>query len=462
VTSWATWYIQAILHMARTEAKDTLARLLMEQEYEQDAAWGLFQLARTDAPSSMVWPRNWSMRAKNFDFVWRARAGETEVGFVEPLRVEVSALLRTRVDEILAERAAAEYPEDFDHRLKQLAVALAEVDGRASSETVLDILNFPEPSAWPYGAWSRIHGLEALLMQGVVLPSGKTWEIVEPIIKHVRAHRWNPQELSLMSHVVCIVLFTDDPSASIQRVRLLIEEKLLSTEGLPGLTKALGYSRCPVAVALLRELANDNGRIQHLGDDWVDAVARVDSKEARDLLMSFVDPTLAPLSRELIRHHDGRLVRRLAELAQRDATVQRRMFDLAKENIPASQATVLGKVLASLGTLDALLASLELLRDDDTGGGSYELHRAIERAFVEHRPYGGSSNVLTMVPRSSNAIRGRLMEMVQSDPLRRKSAFALLNEIEKWRMWHGRPDGEPRSPKMEASFLWPPELEGNE
>jgi hypothetical protein len=278
----------------------------------------------------------------------------------------------------------------------------------------------------------------------------------------VRAHRWNPQELSLMSHVVCIVLFTDDPSASIQRVRLLIEEKLLSTEGLPGLTKALGYSRCPVAVALLRELANDNGRIQHLGDDWVDAVARVDSKEARDLLMSFVDPTLAPLSRELIRHHDGRLVRRLAELAQRDATVQRRMFDLAKENIPASQATVLGKVLASLGTLDALLASLELLRDDDTGGGSYELHRAIERAFVEHRPYGGSSNVLTMVPRSSNAIRGRLMEMVQSDPLRRKSAFALLNEIEKWRMWYGRPDGEPRSPKMEASFLWPPELEGNE
>ena len=265
-----------------------------------------------------------------------------------------------------------------------------------------------------------------------------------------------------MSHVVCIVLFTDDPIASIQRVRLLIEEKLLSMEGLQGFTKALGYSRCPDAVSLLRELADDNVRVQHLGDDWVDSIARFDSQEARDLLMSFIDPTLPPLSRELIRHHDGRLVRRLAELAQRDATVQRRMFDLAKGNISGSHATVLGKVLTSLGNVDALLASLELLRDDGTGGGSYELHKNIEEAFVEHRPYRGSSNTFTMVPRSSNAIRGRLMEMVENDPLRRKSAFALLNEIEKWRMWHGRPDGEPRSPKMEAGFLWPPELEGSE
>jgi hypothetical protein len=51
------------------------------------------------------------------------------------------------------------------------------------------------------------------------------------------------------------------------------------------------------------------------------------------------------------------------------------------------------------------------------------------------------------------------MEMVQIDPMRRESPFALLNEIERWRMWHVRPDGEPRSPKMEAGFLWPPELE---
>ena len=92
----------------------------------------------------------------------------------------------------------------------------------------------------------------------------------------------------------------------------------------------------------------------------------------RDRLLSFVDPTLPPLSNELIRHHDGRLVRKLTGLAHRDAAVRQRMFDLAQENIPAAHALVLGKVLANLGTTDALLASLQLLRDGGAGGASYE------------------------------------------------------------------------------------------
>ena len=138
------------------------------------------------------------------------------------------------------------------------------------------------------------------------------------------------------------------------------------------------------------------------------------------------------------------------------------MFDLLKENIPAFARDHTRKSVGESRHYRRTSCIAELLRDDGTGGGSYELHKNIEEAFVEHRPYGGSSNTFTMVPRSSNAIRGRLMEMVQSDPLRSKSAFALLNEIEKWRMWHGRPDGEARSPKMEAGFVWPPELEGSE
>jgi hypothetical protein len=337
-------------------------------------------------------------------------------------------VLRQHIETLVAVRAAEPQPAGLNWRLKHLAIVLAELDGRASAELILEILSYPqiEPSRlrthrastqpfYLYDAWPRIHGLEALLMQGAVLSSEKTWKIVEPIIEHVRGHRWDTQESSLISHVVGIVLFTDDPSASIQRVRQLIEEKLLSMEGTRELVKALGYSRCLDAVALLRELASDTVRVQYLGNEWI-------------------------------------------ELAQRDATVQRRMFDLAKEKIPTSHAIVLGKVLANLGTTDALLASLQLLRDDGAGGASYELQKNFEEAFVEHRPYPGSSNAVTMVPRSSNAIRSRLMEMVQNDPLRRKSAFALLNEIEKWRMWHGRPDGEPRSPKMEAGFLWPPEL----
>jgi hypothetical protein len=472
VMSWTVWYVQAMIHLASDDARDLLIRLLTAPDYEHDAAWGLFQLALSERPSPLLRTRSWPMRSKDFSVVWKARTGEAESIFVEPRRAEIAAVLRRHIETLVAERAAEPQPAGINGRLKHLAIVLAELDGQASAELVLEILSYPqiEPSSlrrhrafaqpvYLYDAWPRIHGLEALLMQGVVLPSEKTWEIVEPIIEHVRAHRWNSQESSLMSHVVGIVLFTDDPSASIQRVRQLIEEKLLSMEGTEALTKALGYCRCPDAVALLRELADNNVRVQHLGNDWIDAVAKFDSQEARNLLLSFIDPALPALSNELIRHHDGRLVRRLVELAQRDATIQRRMFDLAKEKIPTSHAIVLGRVLTSLGTTPALLASLQLLRDDGAGGASYELHKNIEEAFVEHRPYRGSSNTFTMVPRSSNVIRSRLMEMVQNDPLRRKSAFVLLNEIAKWRMWHGRPDGEPRSPNLEAGFFWPPEID---
>jgi len=475
VMSWTSWYVQAMIHLASDAARDLLNRLLTAPDYEHDAAWGLFQLALRERSSPFLRARAWPMRSKDFSLIWRAREGEGESIFQEPQRTEIAAVLKQHIETLVAERAAEPQPAGLNWRLKHLAIVLAELDGRASTELILEILSYPQiersrprthrASTQPfflYDAWPRIHGLEALLMQGAVLPSAKTWGIVEPIIEHVRGHRWNTQESSPMSHVVSIVLFTDDPSASIQQVRQLIEEKLLSMEGTRGLVKALGYSHCPDAVALLRELASDTVRVQYLGNEWIDAVAHFDSQEARNLLLSFIDPALPTLSNELIRHHDGRLVRKLVELVQRDAAIRQRMFDLAQENIPATHAVVLGKVLANLGTPDALLASLQLLRDGSVGGVSYELHKTIEETFVEHRPYPGSSNAVTMVPRSSNAIRSRLMEMVQNDPLRRKSAFALLNEIEKWRMWHGRPDGEPRSPKMEAGFFWPPELEGGE
>lgn len=475
VMSWTTWYVQAMIHLASEAAGDLLIRLLTVPDYEHDAAWGLFQLALRERSSPFLRARAWPMRSKDFSLIWKARAGEAESIFVEPRRSELAAVLRQHIETLIAERAAEPQPAGLNGRLKHLVIVLGELDGQASAELVLEILSYPqiEPSrpkthrastqpVYLYDAWPRIHGLEALLMQGVALPSGKTWEIVEPIIEHIRGHRWNSQESSLISHVVGIVLFADDPSASIQRVRQLIEEKLLSMEGTRGLVKALGYSHCPDAAALLRELASDTVRVKYLGNEWIDAVAHFDSQEARNLLLSFIDPALPTLSNELIRHHDGRLVRRLVELAQRDTAIRQRMFDLAQENIPATHAVVLGKVLANLGTTDALLASLQLLRDGSVGGASYELHKTLEETFVEHRSYPGSSNAVTMVPRTSNAIRNRLLEMVQNDPLRRRSAFALLNEIEKWRMWHGRPDGEPRSPKIEAGFLWPPEPEGGE
>ena len=147
------------------------------------------------------------MRSKDFSVVWKARIGEAESIFVEPRRAEIAAVLTQHIETLVAERAAEPQPAGLNGRLKHLAIVLAELDGQSSAELVLEILSYPQiersrprthrASTHPvylYDAWPRTHGLEALLMQGAILPSEKTWEIVEPIIEHVRGHRWNTQE----------------------------------------------------------------------------------------------------------------------------------------------------------------------------------------------------------------------------------------------------------------------------
>ena len=459
MTSWTDWYIQAILQIARTDAKELLARLLSEPEYEESAAWGLFQLARTDSPSPMIWPRGWAMRNKDFSFVWKARSGESEVKFGEPLRTEVAQLISGRIDALQSERVAAEYPEDFNPRLRALANVLAELDGKASAGLILEILNMPETGKYLHSGWSRIHGLEALLMQGVILPAAETWELLEPVIQHAKEHRWNNQELGLLTHAVCIGLFTDNPHEGVERAQQFLDEKLIHVEGLRSLTRALGSSRADDATAMLQAIVADKVRAQYLGDEWIGALAQLDTSAARNLLLSFIDPSLPSMPQELIAHYDGKLVGGLVSMAQRDPDVRRRIFSVVDADLSPEQAKVLGKVLAKLGTAEALMRALDLLKDDGNQGASYELYKSLEEVFVEHRPLEGSSNAFTMVPRSSNAIRRKLLDMVRSDPKRQNSALALLNEIEEWRMRFGRPDGEPRSPIVEAGFSWPPEVE---
>ncbi|MDI1228047.1 MAG: hypothetical protein PSY14_10215 [bacterium] len=84
------------------------------------------------------------------------------------------------------------------------------------------------------------------------------------------------------------------------------------------------------------------------------------------------------------------------------------------------------------------------------------LWKQLEDAFVERRPHGESSNTFTLEPRSSNAIRARLLEMATKDDRRKQSALKLLGQIEEWRLKYGRPAGEPRHPAFDSGEPWPP------
>jgi hypothetical protein len=50
----------------------------------------------------------------------------------------------------------------------------------------------------------------------------------------------------------------------------------------------------------------------------------------------------------------------------------------------------------------------------------------------------------------------RLFKMATDDAKRRKSAFALLGQIEEWRLERGRPTDEPRHPDFQSGAPWPP------
>jgi hypothetical protein len=118
---------------------------------------------------------------------------------------------------------------------------------------------------------------------------------------------------------------------------------------------------------------------------------------------------------------------------------------------------LLAKVLGQFTDEDDRVQGLCILRDDGSGV-PYELFRSMEEAFLERRPYGPGNGTVTLVPRGSNALRKRLFEMSQKDPLRKRSAIALLGQIEVWRLEYGRPDDEPRHPMIESEVPWPPLL----
>jgi hypothetical protein len=94
---------------------------------------------------------------------------------------------------------------------------------------------------------------------------------------------------------------------------------------------------------------------------------------------------------------------------------------------------------------------------EDSGNPSvpYDLQKAIKGVFLEERPYG-KAGWFTLVPQGSNEIKARLFEMATKDDCRKQSAFALLGQIEVWRLEHGRPTTEPRHPAFDSGEMWPP------
>jgi hypothetical protein len=449
--SYVNWYTAAVKIVDRDGAEEVLLELVKVPEYELDAAQALLSLARRKQEN-----RGWGSSRMDLVRIWEARAGKRSDEFEENRRKRYADSVREVMEGLFEERGGVADTRGLDSRLKQLGGVLAVLDAQRSANLALDVMELP--GRWEYVA---VGALESLLVDGVRLSLDSILKILDPIIQPLRSRGGyiDNQNVWLLKRCLCVLAFAEPASGGVEKIREVLSGLKFSPYELGDVVAALGGSRCEEAMGLLREWAEEDGSgVERIGEPWIRAVAALGGKESKEILLSFVDPDQKVFTKEFLpdHRHGDLLASLLAGLAQRDPEVKEEIFRLANSDLPSAKRTLLAKVIAGFANPEDLVAGLGVIRDGESSGIPYELLRGMENLFLERRPVGETGNAYTLAPAASNAIRKRLFEMVLTDAARRHSAFALLGQIEVWRLEHGRPAREPRHPALESGEPWPP------
>lgn len=445
------WHVRAVAWLNLENADEVLLDVFNEPEYEIEAGWALVRLARKKVGEEER--RHW---VPNLSDIWEAREGRRESVFDEERRTRYVDAIKSRVHVLWEQRTGSEDPDSFNGRLKALAKILAHLDGRDSSELIMEILALP--GEWD--GWTRVEALEALLRSGAELPVDATLEILNPTIDHMLSQGlYNDQNSYLVKRCLCLLPYVDDPSKGADRIREILSQPGFPAHELRDVVTALGHSRSNEALTLLIELAGAvRGGLWLFARQWIEAVANLGLPGSKRTLLSFVDPEITEPRIELPDeyHSYELLASHIAALARAETEVRERIFQLCNTELPPNKRVIISNVIAQLGTHDAILAGLKLIRDGTSPPVPSDLRRGIETVLVERRPYGDRGYTYTLEPHSYNEIRTRLFEMVLSDEARSQAAFVLLGEIEVWRLDYGKPNTEPRHPAFETGEPWPP------
>jgi hypothetical protein len=445
--SYAAWHIRSVVRLDPDNADAVLTGLLNEPEYERDVAAEFVKLVTPPVPNGAFF------RKVDYKEIWAARAGLVKTSQGDR-RKRYAAALSDRIRAVLKELVAVDQKQKrpYEFRLRVLGVALAKIDGREYADVVYEVMSLPDE----WDNYGRIEAFEALLFDGVVLPTDVTLNLLNPCLDRCRKYGVQQQDEGPVKRFLCLLPFVDDPSRGFEKLRTLISELRIFDHNLRDVAEAAGHSRCEQALPFLIELASGKSRAEQLGDAWINAVAAVDTPESRSLLLSFIDPGLRGMPDEIVFSREHVLIARIVELAQGDPLIKQRLLALCETDLSPARRSLLAKVVGYLGGLPAITAGLRLIDDRDSVPVPFEIWKLIEDAFVERRPHNGSANVFTLEPRSSNAIRTQLLAMADNDDRRKKSALNLLAQIEEWRQEYGRPAGEPRHPALESGRPWPP------
>ena len=230
----------------------------------------------------------------------------------------------------------------------------------------------------------RVEALENLLFNGVILPTEATLNVLNPIIA-----QWfdDSQDSSILKRCLCLLPFVDTPSAGIDRMRQVIFDKNFPRYELPGVLPALGCSRCPEALALLCEIASvDGDSLERITEEWIKAVAAFGGPESTRILLSFIELEDDEFVFEIDAqsYHGDLLATHIVDIAGADPAIKQRILRLCDMQLPPAHRALLTKVIARLGTVDAILAGLNLIDDSITSNHTatssvpYDLWKAIE------------------------------------------------------------------------------------
>jgi len=449
--SYVNFYTAAVATVDPKRADHVLLELLPEPEYERWVAELLVGRARKGAG-----PPTLENNRMDFAKIWAARKGTTPSEFVEEQRVRYAEALRMQAERLLEEREAAADKRMIEHRIKYVGSALAALDGACSAKLVLEVMKLPGR----FDGYSRVASIESLMVWGIPLRMAEVMEVLGPTIGELRAggiHGDN-QNAWLLQRCMALLPFVDPPVEGIAKVREMLPEMRWRLYELGGVVGALGASRAEAAMDVLLEVAGTDGSgVEAMGEPWIKAVAALGGKRSNAILLSFVDPKAQMFTKEFLpdHRHGDLLAQLLAERAEAEADVKMEVLRLADGNLSPVKRMVLAKTVSRFRNEENLVAGFCVLRDDGSGV-PYEVLKSIEDVFLERRPYGTSSHTFTVGPRGANAVRKRLFDLARTDPVRKQSAFALLGQIEVWRLEYGRPIEEPRHPALASGEPWPP------
>lgn len=279
--------------------------------------------------------------------------------------------------------------------------------------------------------------------------------VLDPAIEHaISQGLYRDQSLTLLVDCLELLPFSDDPGGGIAR----IEEVMAQFEHRPyqfrDVVVALGHAGSEAAVSFLLNIARQQNSLQNLETAWIEALGRLNTSSARQVLLSFIDPALPQVVAKLdFDFHNTELYATfIGAWAREDTALKKRFRELSEMKLAPAEQRLLSAVYRELGDQGMIATGANLLR---WGLSPAFRNRGLEAQFVEHEPTG-RPNTYNLVPRNAERARAELFEVTLRDPSRRNAAFSILGQVEMWRLEYGRLLGEPRHPMIESGEPWPP------